>query len=358
MTVGSRTGSMSCLGLLLFMSIALPLSQSRAQQVNIALSPVANTGNAPDPLTGYGEVDYDYDIGTYDVTISQYCTFLNDVASYSDPYSLFNDGMIDMGNLSGVSGVAGITQTGSSGGYTYSIVNDSGNDPVTQVTWFDAARFSNWLQNGQPVITGSIGEIANTTETGAYMLLGDTSTGMETKSVNSTWWIPTENEWYKAAYYDPTLNGGSGGYWLTPMRSNGEPGNVVGDLPDQTNCYTGVYSVTQSAQYSSSQDYLTPVGSFTNSASYYGTYDQGGDVYEWDDATIGENRGIRSCYWDDATNAMVSEFRYSNPPTNGNYGLGFRVATLYSVPEPNSALFLIGVGLLGAPLVRRRFFIK
>ena len=63
------------------------------------------------------------------------------------------------------------------------------------------------MTNGQP--TGS--QTALTTENGAYTLSGATS-GIITKNPGATWYIPTEDEWYKAAYYDPTLNSGSGGY--------------------------------------------------------------------------------------------------------------------------------------------------
>ena len=77
------------------------------------------------------------------------------------------------------------------------------------MSWFDAARFCNWMHNGQQ--TGAGADL--TAETGAYTLNGATS-GIITKNVNATVWIPSESEWYKAAYYDPTKNAGAGGYWL------------------------------------------------------------------------------------------------------------------------------------------------
>ena len=78
------------------------------------------------------------------------------------------------------------------------------NCPAFNVSWGDAARFCNWLQNGQST-SGT--EAAGTTETGAYTLSGGTSDAALlaiTRNANATYFIPSENEWYKAAYYSPT----------------------------------------------------------------------------------------------------------------------------------------------------------
>jgi len=256
---------------------------------------VGNPGNANDPATGslYGAVNYSYQIGKYDVTIGQYTEFLNAVAK-TDTYSLYNTNMADDLN------VAGIARAGASGSYTYSVINNggpSGNRPITYVNWWDAARFSNWMANGQP--TGA--QSSTTTENGAYNVNGATTgsaPGRNTVNPNTsaapTFYIPTENEWYKAAYYSPLLNSGSGGYWTFAMQRDETPGNMIGGRANQANYNNGVYSVTQSSSYSSGQNYLTDVGAFTNSASFYGTFDQSGNVYQWNDldGTTGSSRGL------------------------------------------------------------------
>ncbi len=72
-------------------------------------------------------------------------------------------------------------------------------------------------------------ERAGTTETGAYTLNGDTTKGLETRNAGAKWWLPSENEWARAAvYYDPTLNQGAGGYWKYATKSNVAPGNRLG----------------------------------------------------------------------------------------------------------------------------------
>ena len=314
--------------------VACSLSSGAQAQVNLSFSMVGNAGNAAD-TTGYGSVGYTYNIGTYDVTVSQYCTFLNDVAA-TDPYSLYFAIMASNANS------ASITQSGVSGSYSYSVIPGAGNNPITYVSWFGAARFTNWLSNGQP--TGTEGN--GTTETGAYTLSGTMIGVSVIKNASAQYWIPSENEWYKAAYYDPSLNGGAGGYWAYPTRSNTAPGASWANrtLANQANTWTG-------SPLTGSSNWLTPVGSFTNSASAYGTYDQGGDVWQWTDAVVvlsGQSyRAAQGGSWYNNTSFLQSSYGpndgYQNPSAAFQYQ-GFRVAT---VPEPTVTVSLIvGMGLL------------
>jgi len=343
------------------------LAVSAHAQVTIDLVPVGNAGNANDPATGsvYGGVAYDYQIGKYDVTIGQYTDFLNAVAA-TDTYSLYNASMATDLN------VAGIAQTGSSGSYTYSVIAPSGttpagasspgNRPITYVSWWDSARFANWMANGQP--TGA--QSSTTTENGAYNLANWTSGTAPAKNVTNpntsaapTFFIPNENEWYKAAYYSPVLNSGSGGYYTYATQSNATPGNVIGSGTNQANFATGgVYSVTQSASYSASQNYLTDVGAFTNSASFYGTFDQSGNVYQWNDldGLAGSSRGLGGGSW-----GLINHFDVSssnNPPNDPSFvtaDIGFRLAAPVAVPEPSTCVMaLAGLACGGYSMFRRR----
>ena len=101
---------------------------------------VGDAGNAAD-TTGYGAVGYNYKIAKNETTIAQYTVFLNAVAK-SDPYGLYNTLMGT--NLN----IAGISRSGTSGNYSYSVIGSSGNRPIIYVSWFDAARFTNWMHNG------------------------------------------------------------------------------------------------------------------------------------------------------------------------------------------------------------------
>ena len=260
---------------------------------------------------GYGKVDYAYNIGKYEVTNAQYVNFLNATAQ-TDSYSLYNENMSSYG----------IGRTGSSGSYNYSATSGFENKPVVYVSWFDAARFSNWLGNGQ----GSGG-----TETGAYTLTGGQTTGIVMVNAGAKVYIPSENEWYKAAYY----NGTTSAYSLYP---NGQ--NTI---------------TTADANYSSSAS--TNVGFYSGDPSSYGTFDQGGNVWEWNDAVrAGGRRGRRGGSWEGGnSDLLASSYRDANTPQTEFEYMGFRVASseLTAVPEVTSSFTLLGLISSGL-LLRRR----
>ena len=335
-------------------SILTLLSASAHAQISLSTVTIGNPGNADD-TTGFGGVGYTYNIGTYEVTLNQYTSFLNAVAA-TDTYGLYTTSFATSGFI------AGIARSGASGSFSYSVIGD-GNRPAAAVNWFNAARFTNWLSNGQPAGL----QTAATTEDGNYTMNGETGPlnplYVISKNANATVWIPTENEWYKAAYYDPSLNSGAGGYWLYPTRSNSTPGNVVGSGANLANFRkNGLYSVTQSSALIGTQNYLTPVGAFTNSASAYGTFDQGGNKFEWNDSAFDITdpitgvleaiaRGLRGGEWNFPEFGMQSSYQYMNDEASPGYG--FRVAGVAAAPEPGSAA-LLGLGTLLLAARRRR----
>ena len=326
------------------------LAVNPARAVTIDWVTVGDPGNANDPATGnlYGAVVEEYRIAKHLVTIQQYTDFLNAVAA-TDLYSLYNGSMA--ANLN----IAGISRSGTSGGYTYSVIDNggpSGNRPITYVSWFDAARFANWMQNGQ----GSSG-----TETGAYTPVdGQTSGTAPAKNPGAQFYIPTENEWYKAAYFSPVKGGpGSPGYYAYATQSDSAPGNNIGGGANQANYAAGgVFSVTQSSSYSSSQNYLTDVGAFTNSESFYGTFDQSGNVFEWNDLpdAAGSSRGLRGGDWFiSGAFFLSSSSRFSFDPSFEFNGNGFRLASPVAVPEPSTwVMGLAGIACGGWQMIRRR----
>ncbi|GJQ27727.1 MAG: hypothetical protein HBSAPP02_27590 [Phycisphaerae bacterium] len=301
--------------------------------------PVGNAGNAGDTrydVGGYGAVGYAFNMGKFEVTAGQYTAFLNAVAA-TDTYGLYNTDMGSFPNLG-----ANIQRSGSSGSYTYSVAADWANRPVNYVSWGDAARFANWLHNGQP--TGAQG--LSTTEDGSYFLNGATSNAAlmaVTRKPNATWVIPSEDEWYKAAYHKN--DGVTGNYWDYPTGTNAVPnnGNPGGDTGNSANFYDG--DSTIGGPY-----WRTNAGFLGLSDSPYGTFDQGGNVWEWNEANLfGSSRGFRGGSFNANDLYLHASYRNGNNPTVEYYSIGFRVS---EVPEPGSLAMLAfaGVGML----VRRR----
>jgi formylglycine-generating enzyme required for sulfatase activity len=299
---------------------------STAHAVTFDWSTIGNPGNAGDALAEgtFGAVDYVYRISKYEVTNDQYAEFLNSVAA-SDPNSLFNVSM-------------DITQSGIAGTFTYSVNSGYGSHPVRFVSFFDAMRFVNWLENGQPVGTQGPG----TTEAGVYTI----GTGVdETRALGATFVIPSQDEWYKAAYHDPRLEaeGGPPGddhYWSYPTQSDMDP---IAEAPP---------GGTNSANYDLAVFDTTDVGAYIDTTSFYGTFDQAGNVCEWNETLYDlSQRGVGGGCWACGIGCLVSSHNASTPPTIENELLGIRVA---SVPEPK-ALVLAALAALAFLADRRRF---
>lgn len=310
---------------------ALLCAAARAQPVQIALVPVGDAGNVADSRTGLGAVSYPYSIGEYDVTMGQYCAFLNAVATTGDPYGCWNPSM------SSATPTYGIERITDNIGYSYALVGNSANVPVTYVSWGDAARFVNWLANGEP----SGGETYGTTETGTYQLYGSTGSAAlmaVTRSTTATWVLPDENEWYKAAYY---VGGGTNaGYWDYPTQNNDTPSNVLSGTGTNNANFTNVAGgsppvITRSDPI----DLLTAVGAFADSPGPYGTFDMGGDVWQWNEtAEPGVGRGVYGgSFADTYGELMPGSGGFASPIGIGD-GTGFRVA---AVPEPMTIYLLL-----------------
>jgi formylglycine-generating enzyme required for sulfatase activity len=303
-------------------------TSASAVPVTIDWTLIGNPGNACDPESQgcFGAVGYGYDIGTYEVTNTQYAEFLNAVAD-TDANGLYYTGM------GSVASYGGITRSGSSGSYTYAVIAGRGDMPVNWTSAYDALRFANWLQNGQPN-TGS--QTAATTEDGAYTFSGPTTVGA--RNSGATIVLASEDEWYKAAYY----NALSTSYFDYPAGSN-----------TQTTCATPTATANRANCDPGGPGDVAIKGSYTGSASPYGTFDQGGNVFETTDTYITSSgpgyvqRGGSFGYPATELNAST---RYVTAPQGRDYIRGFRVAM---VPEPDTGLLLM-IGLLGVASWRRR----
>ncbi|MFM8292104.1 MAG: SUMF1/EgtB/PvdO family nonheme iron enzyme, partial [Planctomycetia bacterium] len=273
-----------------------------------------------------------------------YAEFLNAV----DPNGTNPRGVYSL-SMGGTSALGGINfSSGASTGAKYSVKAGApsgapagtsyGQMPVNFVTWFSAARFVNWLNNGQPSGTSA----AASMEIGAYTLNSATSGNIVARNANAQVFLPSVNEWYKAAYY----SGSNSTYTLYATNSNAVPTASVTNV-----------TLTNAANYNSVMTSPRNVGSFVNTTSAYGLFDMLGNVTEMTDNTdLAASTSVRgmggpwtglASGWNSKSTAV--NFLGSSPAQN----LGFRVA---AVPEPGT-IALAGLGiesLFGLDWMKRR----
>jgi len=318
----------------MILAVVLHFDPANALAVTVDWVTVGDPGNACEVQTQgcFGAVAQPYRISRTEVTVSQYTGYLNAVAQ-SDPNGLFYPAMANW-----------ITQSGGSGSYSYSYSSNPGeaDRPIGFTTIYHGLRFANWLHNGQP--TGPQGN--STTEDGAYTI---TPAGIAANSImrnaGATIFLTNEDEWYKAAYYDAM----SASYFDYPAGTDTPTGcTAPGPAPNTANCGPALGESSYA-------------GTYTGSASPYGTYDQGGNLWEWVE-TIGSgpNRVIRGGgFWDGMGDESLSSAVSWEVPGNGVPGtgetadfIGFRVAGIIPIPEPGTGLLLLG-GLAGLASRRR-----
>ncbi len=302
---------------------------------------VDDVSNGNDSLTGFGNVDSCYRIGTTEVTNDQYAEFLNAIAK-SDPNGAWHPFM-------------DISRSGSDGSYVYTVDSHPavayppldtsyGSHPIRGVSFFNAMRFVNWVENGQP--TGAQGP--GTTEDGTYTITDGFS---ETRAPGATYFLPSEDEWYKAAYYSLDDGDGDPGYWLYPTQS---------DLAPTAEVPTGG---ANSANFAAAVGDTTHVGAYTGTTSYYGGFDFGGNVTEWTEGVSGMDRIVRGGSHVSSELPLRSTIRDPvDPALEGSFAgdIGFRIATVCLVatpfvPEPGTATLALIATLLMMMVSSRRF---
>lgn len=321
--------------------------QGLQAQVTFDWASVDNPGNSPDS-NGFGAVSYNYRISKHEVTNDQYRDFLNAVDSNgTNPSAIYNAAM----SSDPRGGIDFDAMAPSGTKYTSKL--NMGNKPVVFVSFLDTIRFVNWLENGQP--TDGSG-----TESGAYVA----GTGVsEVREPGATYFIPNGNEWYKASYHDPRSEAqggppGNDNYWLYSTMNEAAPiaatANAIGDI---SNPGMNVVNHGLGADWNGLDGNLTTVGSAgIGSASYYGTWDQSGNVWEWSETLLASTfRCLRGGSWSNPsrTSGQFSCTISSQPGNEGTNNIGFRIA---SVPEPgNSMLIALATSVL---LVRRQSILR
>ncbi|MBU6275578.1 MAG: SUMF1/EgtB/PvdO family nonheme iron enzyme [Planctomycetes bacterium] len=317
-------------------ALVLALSVTAAHAITIDWVTVGDPGNAAD-TTGNpnpaGAVAASFRIMKYEFTNQQYVDFLNTVdPNGTNPNSIYNTDMNDDAR-------GGISFTiGNSAGAKYASRTDMASKPVNFVSWFDAARVSNWLMNGA---TSS-----SSTETGAYTLSGATSGTAPAVNPGATFYIPTEDQWYKAAYYKGS--GTNAGYWQYATQVTGTAPTKVtaGGTGNGSAGSTGNF-----ANYDLGASWNGPFGNVTTvgtngGASAYGAFDMSGNVSEWNDLTgaAGSSRGQRGGDWGGGAGGLSSSSSFSFGPSFEYSFIGFRLASPVSGPSGVPEIDPAGLG--------------
>lgn len=262
---------------------AVPTTTDCGVDTGIQTVLIGDPGNDPDS-NGYGSVPAAFRMGVNELSNTEYVRFLNAIGA-DDINRVYDEVMTT--SLRG-----GILRFGSPGDYSYEVKPGFENMPASGFSWTDGARLCNWLHNGMP----SGFQTPETTEDGAY----DLSLPLEdiVRNPGARWFIPTRDEWYKAAYYDPfnadADAGGTPDYWSYPTRSDAPPdqahsnsmGVVINPGPNVANYERGVdWNETDCSQSGATCGNVSALGS-AGSTSPWGCFDMGGNINEWTE-TIG-----------------------------------------------------------------------
>jgi hypothetical protein len=276
-----------CLVVVCMMAAVNFASADPIRGINIDFVTIGNAGNAAD-TTGYGAVDHAYRIGKYEVTNAQWNAF---TATAGAP-------------------------AGNDGGYRYSAYWTGAQQPTNEVSWYEAAQFCNYLTSGDKS-KGAYLFSGNNTNPGSFQGIDRVSS---ISTYGTTYVIPTEDEWYKAAYFKPDASG----YSLFANGTSTAP--VAGEDSNYNDAIGSPWDITNGI------------------SEQNGTYGMMGNVWEWNETLIfGSSCGLRGGSSGDLDGNLASSYRFSNIPYDESYNVGFRVASI--VPEPCSLVLLFLGGL-------------
>lgn len=282
---------------------------------------IGDPGNASAPghAPGVGTVNHTYRLTRSPVTADRWFNFVQAYRPYHNGPSW------DMNFLGDMVIEDPQIPVGPDGRPNYILPESLRRRPTTPGLEY-AARYINWLHNGMVNEQWAF-------ETGVY----DTSTFYLAENLvaqhdltpapGARYWIPSFSEMLKAAYYDPEKDGGQGGWWLFPNRSDealvvGRPehgGETIGDLVDL---------------------FMWDVGQYPDTMSAYGLLDVSGTARQMTSTQYGlANQSVRTVgsdagydpFYNMLDDHLYYSFVYGLPITNYAY-MTFRIASAIPCP--------------------------
>jgi formylglycine-generating enzyme required for sulfatase activity len=323
---------------------------------NVGNAPWAGDGTPGDRAVGRGQVNYEYKIGRFEVNTAQWVEFMN--AVYDRPVG----DAIPHAQITGLWGAASTTPVNTSNPAARRWTTPAGSEmrAVGGISWRTAAIYANWLCNGKALNREAFLNGAYDVSTFGFQTIpfGQRFTDQFAHTPGAAYYIPTWDEWLKAAHYDPqkqNSEGSVGGWWNYSNASDqpwvgGPPGSIVnGQLA------TANFGFGGSGQ---PNPFIIPLGAYPGT-SPWGLFDIAGGTSEWteevvEDAIFGfRSRGYDGSQWNSSPGYSIADRINSNGGTNypqdPDFHIGLRIAM--TVPTP-STLALLGAGLW--PASRRR----
>ncbi len=327
---------------------------------------IGAVGNAPyvDPtpnsfINGRGGVNYEYHIGRFEVTTSQWVEFFN--AAYDRPANDRIPHLVVPDHWG-----AAPTTPNTLGGRRWSVPTGNEMIPVGDISWRMAAIYCNWLHNGKSAARESF--LAGAYDVSTFGFESGVPnlrfTDQREHSPGARYWIPTWDEWLKAAHYDPNklnADGSTGGWWAYANGRDrppvyGPPGALVNGQLAEAN------AGWDQDDFPGQSPFAVPLGSYANVAqSPWGLLDTAGGTAEWTESIFqfpGDSRYriFDGSFWIEDSGQSVFGDWISSPrsefPHVPTLEFGLRLAS--SVPSPGNAVVGTGVLLLWTPRSRRR----
>jgi formylglycine-generating enzyme required for sulfatase activity len=379
--VGSGLGVALAAGPAVAQSIPLsPVAQAAAARITfehgIELVTIGAAGNAAwagtspptpgDRAVGRGSVGYEFRIGRYEVTTAQWVEFVN---AAMDRPSTDRLPHVSVPARWGAAGAAPVNPGGAR------FVVPAGNEmrAAGGISWRMAAMYCNWLHNNKSSERAAFLSGAYDVSTFGFTP-GGRFLDQLTRSPGARYWIPSWDEWMKAAHFDPNRGGpgqaGGGGWWRYSITSDtapvyGPPGQqsvIVGStvFPSTIGPVAQANAGWISLDWPGFNPFVVPLGAYPTVQSPWGLLDVAGATGEWTEeafyAVPGDpptDRLFDGTTWASAvfpTSDSVQSLGGGAFPSQNTLDLGFRVAAL--VPSPSACW--VGAGLSWLSMKRRR----
>lgn len=275
-------------------------------------------------VDGRGSVGYEYRIGRYEVTTSQWMEFVNTFSTQSDEMRLFGMpshwGAVPDGSYDGPGTLWKLSSS----------IERAGLVPVNGIDWREAAMLCNWLHNGKSSDLSAIEDGAYDTSTFTRNSDGSFNDQL-TRHPDARYWIPTLDEWEKAAHYDPNRYGdGLGGWWEYPNASDSA---LISGSPGEGQTSAGLREAGRDI----------PLGAYSDVQSPWGLFDVSGGTMEWTE----ESTSDRQFRWADGAPTRATEDYFlvdradqmgDGRPWSGDLWYGIRLGA--AVPAPGAGLLL------------------